>query len=71
MAKLSMAARKSLPKKDFGKPSAAPGSGSYPMPDRKHAILAKAFAAMHHDPDEAAIDAKANRKLGLGGIRSK
>jgi hypothetical protein len=33
------------------------------MPDRKHAVLAKAFAAMHHAPDKAAIDEKADRIL--------
>ena len=52
--------RAKLPASRMGKPK----SGGYPMPDRKHAGLAKAFAAMHHDPEEAEIDAKANRILG-------
>ena len=33
------------------------------MPDKKHARLAKAFAAMHHSPHKAEIDAKADRIL--------
>jgi len=33
------------------------------MPDKKHARLAKAFAAMHHSPNEASIDRKANAIL--------
>ena len=56
---VSAKVRKSLPASRLGKP----GSGGYPMPDKKHAGIAKAFAAMHHDPDEAAIDAKADRIL--------
>jgi hypothetical protein len=56
---VSAKVRKSLPASKLGKP----GSGGYPMPDKKHAGLAKAFAAMHHDPDEASIDAKADRIL--------
>ncbi len=38
----------------------------YPMPDKKHAAIAKGFAAMHHAPNEAAIDAKADKVLGKG-----
>jgi hypothetical protein len=57
---VSAKVRKSLPASRMGKPK----SGGYPMPDKKHAGLAKAFAAMHHDPDKAEIDAKANRILG-------
>jgi hypothetical protein len=56
---VSAKVRKSLPSSRLGKPK----SGGYPMPDRKHAAIAKAFAAMHHDPDKAAIDAKADRIL--------
>lgn len=56
---VSAKVRKSLPASRLGKP----GSGGYPMQDKKHAGLAKAFAAMHHDPQEAEIDAKANRVL--------
>ena len=57
---VSAKVRAKLPASRLGKPK----SGGYPMPDKKHAAIAKAFAAMHHDPDEAAIDAKADRVLG-------
>jgi hypothetical protein len=33
------------------------------MPDKRHAAIAKGFAAMHNAPDKAAIDAKADRIL--------
>lgn len=56
---VSAKVRKSLPASRMGEPK----SGKYPMPDKKYAGLAKAFAAMHHAPDEAAIDAKADRIL--------
>jgi hypothetical protein len=65
---VSAKVRKSLPASKLGRPK----SGGYPMNDKKHAGLAKAFAAMHHAPDEAAIDAKADRILAKkrGGIIS-
>lgn len=56
---VSAKVRKSLPASRLGKP----GSGGYPMPDKKHAKIAKGLAAMHHDPDQAEIDAKADRIL--------
>ena len=52
---VSAKVRASLPASKLGRPK----SGGYPMNDKKHAGLAKAFAAMHHAPDEAEIDAKA------------
>lgn len=65
MAKLTAAARNALPKPVFGVPSKAPGSGSYPMPDRAHAANAKARVAAHGTPAEKkAVNAKANRILG-------
>lgn len=56
---VSAKVRKSLPASKLGRPK----SGGYPMPDKKHAAVAKAFAAMHHAPDKAAIDEKADRVL--------
>jgi hypothetical protein len=56
---VSAKVRKSLPPSRMGKPD----SDEYPMPDKKHAAIAKGFAAMHHDSDKASIDAKANRIL--------
>lgn len=67
MAKLTTAARKKLPAKDYGL-SAEKGSaneGKYPMPDRKHAAVAKAYASRFATPSEKVkIDAKANKVLG-------
>lgn len=58
MSVLTTAARKKLPKKDFGIPS----KKAYPMPDKKHAIVAKAYASRYASPSQkAAIDAKANK----------
>ena len=64
MAKLNAAARAKIPMSQFGVPSKAPGSGSYPMPDKAHARVAKARAAEFASPSEKkVIDAKANRVL--------
>lgn len=61
MAKLTTTARKSLPKSTFGLPS----KRAYPMPDRKHAELAKAYAERYASPSQqATIDRKANKILG-------
>lgn len=45
MAKLTTKARKAIPKQDFAVPSAAPASGSYPIPDASHARNALARSA--------------------------
>jgi hypothetical protein len=67
MGKLSSKQRKALPKQDFAVPSKAPGSGSYPMPDRAHAANAKARAAQFAPPAvKAKVDAKANAILKKG-----
>jgi hypothetical protein len=50
MARLTTAARRKLPLKDFAVPSKAPGPGSYPMPDAKHRALAKGMAARFGSP---------------------
>lgn len=72
MAKLTAKARKSIPKSEYGVPSKAPGSGSYPMPDRKHAAVAKAYASRFASPaEEKRIDAKANKILGKSGKGKK
>jgi len=60
MAKLTAAKRRAIPKSEF----AGPGR-SYPIPDRAHAVLAKAMATRFASPAErATIDRKANAKLG-------
>lgn len=67
MAKLTAAARKKLPKGDF----AGPGK-SYPVPDKKHAAVAKAYAKRYASPAERAkIEAKANKVLGKGKGKGK
>lgn len=68
MAKLTTKARKALPKSSFGEP----GSRKYPMPDKNHAINAKARASQQEKKGniskstEKKIDAKANKVLGKG-----
>lgn len=72
MARLTSHARKALPTSEYGVPSKAPGPGSYPMPDRKHAAVAKAYAERFASPSEKkAIDAKANRILHQGSETHK
>jgi hypothetical protein len=66
MAKLNAAKRKHIPTSEFG----LPGSRKYPMPDRAHAVNAKARATQMvkrgklSAASAAKIRAKANRKLG-------
>ena len=64
MARLTEAAKRSVPKSEKGIPSKK-GTGSYPMPDARHAAAAIGFAKMHHGAAFASkIRAKA-RKLGF------
>ena len=66
MAELTAAARKAVPKSEFG----LPGRRAYPMPDRSHAANAKARATQMVKKGKlsassaAKIRAKANRMLG-------
>jgi hypothetical protein len=66
MAKLSTAARKQMPKSEFG----LPGKRAYPMPDASHAANAKSRASQAVNAGrmststEAKIDAKADRVMG-------
>jgi hypothetical protein len=67
MAKLTMAARRALPKSAFAVPSKAPGPGSYPIPDAAHKRAAAGLAGMHHASSsvKAAIASKhPHRNLG-------
>lgn len=62
MAKLTTRRRNALPKSEFG----LPGSRRYPMPDKAHAVNAKARAAQQvkvgglSKSSQAKINAKAN-----------
>lgn len=70
MAVLTAKARQKLPKSKFGLPGKGEGpkgagSGSYPMPDKKHAAVAKGYAKRFASPaQQKVINAKANRILG-------
>jgi hypothetical protein len=65
MAKLTTKARNKLPAKEFGEPK----KGAYPMPDKAHAVNAKARATQMvkkgklSATEKRKIDAKANKKL--------
>lgn len=64
--KLNAAKRNALPKSEFG----MPGSRKYPIPDKKHAVLAKGRATEMvrkgklSSATAAKIKSKANRMLG-------
>lgn len=66
--KLTAAARKKIPSKDF----ALPG-GRYPIEDRSHAANAKARVSQHGTPAEKAkVDAAVARKYpGYFGVLTK
>lgn len=54
MAVLSSSDRKNLSKSQFAVPSKAPGSGSYPIPDKSHAQNALARVSQYGSPAEKA-----------------
>jgi hypothetical protein len=66
MAKLTTKSRKKVPAKEFGEP----GKRAYPIPDKAHAVNAKARATQMvkkgklSESEKKKIDAKANKKLG-------
>ena len=71
MERLTAAQRKRLPKSDFAVPSKAPGPGSYPMPDKKHAAVAKGRATQFGSAKvKAAVAAKAAKKFPAMGRES-
>ena len=65
MAKLTTKSRKKVPAKEFGEPD----KRAYPMPDKAHAINAKARASQMvkkgklSESEKKKLDAKANKKL--------
>jgi hypothetical protein len=66
MAKLTAAKRKAMPSSEFG----LPGKRAYPMPDKAHAVAAKARATQFATPAQRAkIDAKANGIIGRARAR--
>lgn len=62
--KLTAAARRGLSASTFVFPAKAPGPGSYPIPDRAHAMDALSRAS--GTPQEAAVRAAVCRKFGIG-----
>ncbi len=65
MSRLSSAMRRKLPKADFGVPSKAPGSGSYPLNDENHARNALARVSQFGSPSEQSeVRSKVKRKFG-------
>ena len=64
MAKLNAKQRKAIPKSQFGVPSKAPGSGSYPLNDKAHAQAALRLIGHASPADQKKIRAKANKVLG-------
>lgn len=68
MTKLTSKSREKLPKSDFG----LPGEKKYPMPNKSHAINAKARATQMEEKGKLSpsskekIDAKANKIISRG-----
>jgi hypothetical protein len=63
MAKLSTKARSKLKSSSFAIPSKKPGSGSYPIPDKRHGANALARVSQHGNPSEKAkVRAAVHRK---------
>lgn len=68
---MTEAEKKRVPRSERGIPSKS-GTGSYPMPNARHAAAAIGFATMHHGPAFAAkIRARAQRLGFAGGDRSE
>lgn len=64
--KLTDSARKHVSKKKEAFPSKHGKTGSYPMPDAKHAASAKGFAAMHHGKGSSVYKKVAAKAKSLG-----
>jgi hypothetical protein len=69
---MTAAQRRSLPKSDFAVPSKAPGSGSYPISDKKRARAALSYGARFASPSELSkIKAAVHRKFPSIGHAGK
>lgn len=64
MARLDMAQRRALDPDDYVFPDKAPGSGSYPIPDRDHAMAALRLSA--GKPEEGEVRRKVCEKFKMG-----
>ena len=61
MANLTAAQRRAIPKSDFGVPEKAPGSGSFPLPDKKHARAALRLIGNASPANQTRIRSKISR----------
>jgi len=72
MSVLSGKQRKNLPSNAFAIPSKAPGSGSYPIPDKAHARDALSRVSANGSPAEKAqVRAAVHRRypdIGVSGV---
>jgi hypothetical protein len=66
VAKLSEKQKRAVPKSQRGVPSKS-GTGSYPMPDKKHARAAIMLSGKAPASERAAIKAKARKVLAGKG----
>ncbi|MDE2098596.1 MAG: hypothetical protein KGL39_15180 [Patescibacteria group bacterium] len=64
MARLTMAQRRGLPASAYVFPERAPGPGSYPIPNRAHAVIA--IKDSTGTKDEVAVRRAVKRKFGIG-----
>jgi len=72
VARLKMKQRKALASSSFAIPSKAPGSGSYPIPDRTHAANALSRVAQHgSSAEKAQVRAKVRAKYPDMGKRKR
>lgn len=63
MARLTAAQRRRISKKNFAIPEKAPGSGSYPIPDKAHARNALSRVSQHgSSAEKARVRAKVRAK---------
>ena len=67
MGILTAAQRKKIPIRKFALPAKAPGSGSYPIPDRVHAANALSRVSQFGSPEEqAVVRRKVKRAFNMG-----
>lgn len=62
MVKLTAAQRRNLSKSDYAIPEKAPGSGSFPIHDRKHARVALLFASRKGGSTQRRVRAAVRKK---------
>jgi hypothetical protein len=71
MSVLSTKARKELPRSEYAIPEKAPGSGSYPIPDKRHAQAALRLEHNASPSEQSRIEAAVHREFPTVGARYK